>query len=185
MDVKDLNKSQIILLAILLAFITSIATSITTVTLLENAPTYVTLPINQVVTETVGKVEKIVPGDKTPNFETLSADQKNLLEELKAIKPLTVTLYLKGSVDKKIPDKILGTGLFLGNEKIVIATVIPSPKEGEIYVVKSVLGEQNVSKVTVEKDFTLIEVAKVDVLESEDNLPNKEDVLPVTDNNAQ
>lgn len=159
MDVKELNKSQLILLAILLSFITSIATGITTVTLLEKAPQSVTVPINKVVRQTV---EKITPAGKETNFEALSEDQKNLLEQLKAIKPLTVTLYLKGSTEKKTEDKILGTGLFLGDDKIVIASIIPSQKEGEEYVVKSVLGEQKVSKVSQEKDFTIIELAKAD-----------------------
>jgi len=38
MDIKDLNKSQLILLAVLLSFVTSIATGITTVTLMQQAP---------------------------------------------------------------------------------------------------------------------------------------------------
>jgi len=159
MDVKDLNKSQLILLAILLSFITSIATGITTVTLLEKAPQSVTVPINRIVRQTV---EKIAPDESSKNFEALSADQKSLLEELKAIKPLTVTLYLKGNLENKTEDKILGTGLFLGNEKIVIASIIQEPKEGEVYIVKSVLGEQNVSKVIQEKDFTIIELSKAE-----------------------
>ena len=47
MDIKDLNKSQLILLAILLSFITSIATGIVTVTLMQQAPSSVTVPINR------------------------------------------------------------------------------------------------------------------------------------------
>ncbi|MCE9585048.1 hypothetical protein K8Q94_00265 [Candidatus Nomurabacteria bacterium] len=154
MDIKDLNKTQLILLALLLSFVTSIATGISTVTLLQQAPASVTVPINRVVRQTV---EKIVPADMIAN-QALSEDQKKLLEDLKAIKPLTVTLYLKGEKE----DKVLGTGLFLGNDKVVIASIISAPKEGEKYVVKSVLGEQKVSNVTQEKDFTIIELAKTD-----------------------
>lgn len=160
MDVKELNKSQLILLAILLSFITSIATGIMTVTLLEKAPDSVTVPINRIVRQTV---DKIAPTESVSNFGALSNDQKKLLEELKAIKPLTVSLYLKGDVEKKIEDKILGTGLFLGDDKIVIASIIPAQKEGEVYIVKSVLGEQKVSKVTQEKDFTIVELAKDEI----------------------
>lgn len=159
MDVKDLNKAQLILLIILLSFITSIATGIATVTLLEKAPQSVTVPINRIVQQTV---EKIVPDENSKNFDALSEDQKKLLEELKAIKPLTVTLYLKGDTTKNNEDKILGTGLFLGNDKIVIASIISEPKEGEVYIVKSVLGEQNVSKVTPEKGFTIIELGQTE-----------------------
>lgn len=156
MDIKDLNKSQLILLAILLSFVISIATGITTVTLMEQAPQSITIPITRVVKETV---EKVVPeGVNTIPGDVLSPEEKKLLEELKAIKPLTVSLFLKGITE----DKLLGTGLFLGDNKVVLASIIPEPKEGEVYVIKSVLGEQIVSKVTQEKDFTLIELKKME-----------------------
>ncbi|MDQ3075728.1 MAG: hypothetical protein M3Q34_01215 [bacterium] len=182
MDVKDLNKSQLLLLVILLSFITSIATGIATVTLLEKAPQSVTMPIDRIVRQTV---DKIVPAVSEKNFEVLSDEQKNLLEDLKAIKPLTVSLYLKGDKAKNIDDKILGTGLFLGNDKIVIASTIAGQKEGQIYVVKSVLGEQKVSKITQEKDFTIIELSKADTIPtSEPTDKATDDKTPVPDTTA-
>mgnify|MGYP003525481943 CR=1 FL=1 len=51
---------------------------------------------------------------------------------------------------------------------MVIASVIPQPKEGEVYVVKSILGEQKISKVTQEKDFTIIELIKADTTTTTD-----------------
>ena len=152
-----MNKSQLILLAVLLSFVTSIATGITTVTLMQQAPSGVTLPITKIIRQTV---ENVAPAaiNPAPNNPALSADDKKLLEELKAIKPLTVNLYLKGATDAD--DKLLGTGLFLGDNKVVIASLVPEPKEGETYVVKSVLGVQTVAKITQEKDFTVIELVK-------------------------
>ncbi|HEY4513314.1 MAG TPA: hypothetical protein VJH06_02265 [Candidatus Paceibacterota bacterium] len=166
MDIKDLNKAQLILLAVLLSFVTSIATGITTVTLMQQAPASVTIPVTRIVRETV---EKVVPADVVPNTQALSPEEKKLLADLKAIKPLTVTLYLKGlpAQSGETEDKILGTGLFLGDNKVVMGAVIPEPKEGEVYVIKSVLGEQKVSKVTVEKDFTIIELVKTETPPSE------------------
>jgi hypothetical protein len=155
MDIKDLNKSQLILLAVLLSFITSIATGITTVTLMQQAPASVTVPVTRIVRETV---EKVVPAEIVSRQDALSPEEKKLLADLKAIKPLTVTLYLKGESE----DKILGTGLFLGDNKVVMGSVIAPPKEGEVYIVKSVLGEQEVSKVTAEKDFTIVELVKAE-----------------------
>lgn len=159
MDIKDLNKAQLILLAVLLSFVTSIATGITTVTLMQQAPASVTVPITRIVRETV---EKIVPAKVNNTSQALSEDQKKLLEDLKAIKPLTVTLFLKGETGVT-EDKILGTGLFLGDNKVVIASLIAKPKEGEVYIVKSILGEQKVLKVTQETDFTIVELVKTDV----------------------
>lgn len=157
MDLKELNKSQLILLAVLLSFVTSIATGITTVTLMQQAPASVTAPLTQIVRETV---EKVAPAGTASIAPALSDDQKKLLENLKAIKPLQVTLILKGATAET--DRTLGTGLFLGDNKVVVASLIPEPKEGEIYIVKSVLGEQKVSKVTQEKDFTIIELLKTE-----------------------
>lgn len=170
MDIKDLNKPQLILLAVLLSFVTSIATGITTVTLMQQAPESVTVPVTRIIRETV---EKIVPAENIAKTPALSTEEKRILEDLKAIKPLTVTLILKGvpaSVSADgietvgTEDKILGTGLFLGDNKVVVALVIAEPQEGEVYVVKSILGEQKVSKITVEKDFTIIELAQTEVL---------------------
>lgn len=151
MDMKELNKSQLILLAILLSFVTSIATGITTVTLMQQAPSSVTVPITRIVRETVNKVDP-----SSPSAPALSDEEKQLLEDLKAIKPLTVTLYLKG--ENGAADKVLGTGLFLGNDKVVIASQIAAPADGQTYVVKSALGEEAVASVTEENDFTVVQV---------------------------
>jgi hypothetical protein len=170
MDIKDLNKQQLILLAILLSFVISIATGITTVTLMEQAPSSVTMPITRVVQQTV---EKIVPASSNNSSSALSEDQKKLLEDLKAIKPLTVTLFLKGETE----NTVLGTGLFLGDNRVIIASLIPEPKEGEVYIVKSVLGEQTISKLTREKDFTVIELVKPEALPETNLAPGT--VVPV------
>ncbi len=151
MDIKELNKTQLLLLAILLSFVTSLATGITTVSLMEQAPKSVTIPINRIVKQTV---EKVVPVSISNN--KLTTEQEKLLEDLKAIQPLTVSLYIKGEKE----DKLLGTGLFLGENKVVLASKVEVPKEGEKYVIKSILGEKEVLKVNPEKDFTVIELSK-------------------------
>ena len=60
---EELNKNQIVLLVLLVSFVTSIATGIVTVTLMDQAPPAVTQTINRIVERTV---EKIVPGAPPP-----------------------------------------------------------------------------------------------------------------------
>jgi len=179
MDIKDLNKSQLILLAILLSFVTSIATGITTVTLMDQAPTSVTVPINRIVRETVNK---IVPVEVFKEA-SLTSEQKKILQDLKAIQPLTVSLYLKGAKVDGSEDEILATGLFLGENKVIIAKIVVEPKEGEIYVIKSLLGEKNISKITSEKDFTIIELEEDAVIAppfTEEKTTSTKEEIPTT-----
>src|SRR5450759_3437632 len=59
MDIKDLNKTKLILLAVLLSFVTSIATGITTVTLMQQAPASFTAPVNRIIQQTVEKIQQV------------------------------------------------------------------------------------------------------------------------------
>ncbi len=61
MDIEDLNKSQIILLTLLVSFVTSIATGIVTVSLMEKAPKDVVRVTQKVVERVVEKVEQANP----------------------------------------------------------------------------------------------------------------------------
>ncbi len=63
MDIEHLTKHQIVLLAFLVGFVTSIATGIVTVSLMNQAPPSVTRTINQIVERTV---EKVVPAAAAP-----------------------------------------------------------------------------------------------------------------------
>ena len=61
MDLERLTKHQIILLTLLVSFVTSIATGIVTVSLMNQAPAGVTRIINQIVERTV---ETVIPADQ-------------------------------------------------------------------------------------------------------------------------
>ncbi len=75
MKIEDLSKTQIVMLCLLITFVTSIATGITTVTLMEQAPVGVTQTINRVIQKTI---ETVVPDTgKTP--ETVIVKEEDLV----------------------------------------------------------------------------------------------------------
>ena len=100
-EMQELNKTQLILLALLLSFVTSIATGIVTVTLLDQAPPGLTRTINRVVERTV---ERVVPGE-TKIIEQIREVQVGPTEEelvvgaIGAAKPALAKLLVPESFD--------------------------------------------------------------------------------------
>jgi hypothetical protein len=97
MDIEHLTKSQIILLTLLVSFMTSIATGIVTVSLLQQAPSPVTQTINRVVERTVERVvetKKDKTGNTVTNEKTVVVKETDLIADaVKATMPSVVAIY--------------------------------------------------------------------------------------------
>ena len=78
MDIEQLTKHQIVLLTLLVSFMTSIATGIVTVSLMNQAPPEVTRVINQVVQQTVEKAVSL-PGTNTTIQKTIIQNDNDLV----------------------------------------------------------------------------------------------------------
>jgi len=67
MDIKELDKKQLILLTLLITFVVSIATGIVTVSLMNKMPKTVPQTINNVIQKTIERVTTVEPTTKTEN----------------------------------------------------------------------------------------------------------------------
>ena len=75
MDIKDLDKKQMVLLTLLITFVVSIATGIVTVSLMNQAPKAIPQTINNVIQRTIEKVTTVTePSTSTTKNNTNSSD---------------------------------------------------------------------------------------------------------------
>lgn len=132
MDIKDLNKVQLILLALLLSFVTSLATGITTVTLMQQAPASVTVPINRIVRQTV---EKIVPVEGEKTVETIVVKEEDIIVEAISVNQASLFKVTKDIVDADGNDAEGSAGQgFAVTDTIVVVDKVMVPGEGNYYV---------------------------------------------------
>lgn len=126
MDIKDLNKSQLILLMVLLSFITSIATGITTVTLMQQAPESVTVPVNRVIRQTVEKIQQV---EGKP--QTIVVKEEDLIVDAIDKNKSAVFAITRG---ENFTEVSAGRGFAVSKEGIVAADASMVAGEGTYYV---------------------------------------------------
>src|SRR3990167_2018677 len=111
MDLEQLSKSQIILLSLLITFVTSIATGIVTVSLMDQAPPAIAQAVNRVIERTV---ERVVPSGQTAASTVITQEKTVVVKESDPVaqavaktSPSLVRLYSSGS------GTFIGLGLVL------------------------------------------------------------------------
>lgn len=114
-EIKDLNKTQLILLAILLSFVVSIATGIVTVTLMQQASPAVNQTINRVVQHTI---EKVVP-DYTPGkTQTVVVKEDDLIVD--AVLKVRSSIGTISDLNTNIADaNYIGNGNFISSSYLL------------------------------------------------------------------
>jgi len=120
---ESLTKTQIVLLVLLVSFVTSLATGIVTVTLVNQAPQPITHTINKVV-------EKLVPKEVPIKEKTvIFSNEENLVKVIKeaslavvsvmtaTVKDLTATTTSEETGKKPM---LAGSGFFVSKEGLVL-----------------------------------------------------------------
>jgi hypothetical protein len=128
MDINDLNKSQLILLAVLLSFITSIATGITTVTLMQQAPEAVTVPVNRVIRQTVEKIQQ-VEGKTT--VQTVVVKEEDLVVDAIAKNKKAVFAL---SVGEGFAEMAAGRAFAVSADGTVVTDALSAPGENKYFL---------------------------------------------------
>lgn len=125
MDIEKLTKHQIVLLTLLVSFMTSIATGIVTVSLMNQAPPEVSRTINQIVERTI---EKVVPAElpaisKSQGAAVVTKETTVVVKDDDAVAK-SIALAQKGmvrivSVNDK--DTLLARGIIVDQKGIVLS----------------------------------------------------------------
>ncbi len=111
MDIEQLNKSQTILLTLLVSFVTSIATGIVTVTLMDQAPPAITQTIHKVVEKTV---EIVTPKEQLASVsQVIVVREENVIADVvKKNEDAVVRIYQE--------NVFVGFGIFVDKKGILI-----------------------------------------------------------------
>lgn len=98
MELERLTKSQIVLLTLLVSFVTSIATGIVTVSLMEDAPPTITQTVNRIVERTVETVSPSQPAAvaTTIEKEVLVSESEQFARAIERVAPSVVRVYAPG-----------------------------------------------------------------------------------------
>lgn len=116
--IEDLNKTQLILLVILLSFVTSIATGVIAAALVEQASPQTTQTINRVVQRTIEKVTTESPGETI--VQTVIVKEGDLVVD--AVDKARKTFFpLRVSGSSEIAGTVysLGNGFFVAPSSLV------------------------------------------------------------------
>lgn len=116
MELEHLNKTQTILLTLLVSFVTSIATGITTVTLMDQAPPGTTTTIRNVVERTVERV--VQAGTPKETVKTVIVREEDAIADaIDSQSKALVRIYLPASTAEiSSGDQAAGVALSAGPE---------------------------------------------------------------------
>ena len=163
---EDLTKTQLVLLTLFVSFITSIATGIVTVTLLDEAPAEVTRTIDRVVERTI---ERVIPGRSPfPAKEVVLVREENQIP--KAAKEglsKIVRIGLKGD-----PNTARHTGFIVSPYNLLVTTAEAVADRAQTYSSLDGEIEKDVEVVAInaEKNFAILKFKEAEKISEKKSL---------------
>ncbi len=140
MDLEHLNKSQLILLTVLVSFVTSIAGTIIGVAMLEEAPPVIAQTVNRVVERTV---ERVVPSGQPAAVNTVTEktvivkESDVIAQAVSAASASVVRLFTVGAdAEGNEIDVFLGLGIVFKEDGTILTDSATLPV-GSIFVTRA------------------------------------------------
>jgi hypothetical protein len=149
MDIENLTKSQIVLLTLLVSFVTSIATGIVTVSLMEQAPPTVAQTVNRVVERTI---ERVVPQESQAAAPVVTTERTVIVREADLIAqavaiatPSMIRLYDRDT------EEFVSFGIAIANDRLI--TDVAATIDGANLITRD--GDAIIEFVTTERNSSL------------------------------
>ncbi len=166
MNLEELTTHQIILLTLLVSFVTSIATGIVTVSLMDQAPPGMTNTINRVVERTV---ERVVPDTNGQAASVITKETTVVVKEEdlitssidKGVKSL-VRIDVVGSTPEE-KTRMVALGVFLSSNGLVVTDASKISEDG-VYMVRygDARYETEIVAINEEKNIAILKVTQQD-----------------------
>ncbi len=116
MDLEHLNKTQIIFLTLLVSFITSIATGIVTVSLMNQAPPEVAATVNHIIEKTVEKVSDSQTAAPATIKTVVVKNDDLTAQSISKVRQSVIRIVAKGA-----PEYLVARGIIIDKKGIAIS----------------------------------------------------------------
>lgn len=130
--IEDLNKTQLVLLTLLVSFVTSIATGVITFSLIQEAPPIVTQTINRVVEQTI---QQVVPADTKSGSKEVTTvivkEEDQVVGSISKITPSIVRITDNSATPEGNPFYSIGT--LISKDGLIVASNLSTLNPSLIY----------------------------------------------------
>jgi S1-C subfamily serine protease len=139
MDMEKLTKQQIVLVTLLVSFVTSIATGIVTVALMDQAPPGMTQTINRIVERTIEKV--VTPPENTNSAAVITketiviSEDDKIIESVDKNKNSVVRIYTNSKYSGDVAEHtFIGLGTVVSKDGLIATGDIFADQSGKYQV---------------------------------------------------